>query len=214
MSPEADGGARGYAPCPPRDVCKILPFGDSITSGHGYEGGYRIELFRRAVAAGKWITFLGSQRNGPAIVADTSFPQDHEGHPGFRIDQLRMPDLEPPHIVLLMAGTNDIGQAYDLPHAPERLGELLDHLTAAAPDALVVVARLPPLETYRREVAAYNAALSELIDVRVEAGKHIQLVDMFADFPDTELADGVHPTAAGYERMANIWFEAIRASLR
>lgn len=216
MLPEADGGVRRYEPCPDRDVCTILPLGDSITSGAGYEGGYRIELFRRAVAAGKWISFVGSQHNGPTIVADTGFPQDHEGHGGFRIDQL-LPlvlRIEAPNIVLVMAGTNDLGQQYDLDRAPERLGLLLDRLIETAPEALIVVAQLPPLKTQRREVAAYNAALPALVEARSQAGNHIQLVDMFTDFPEAELGDDVHPNAAGYEHMAAIWFDAIRNSLR
>lgn len=192
-----------------------MPLGDSITSGHGYEGGYRIELFRRAVAAGKWMTFQGSQSNGPTIVGGTTFPQAHEGHPGFRIDQLLplVPEIDVPHIVLLMAGANDLGQQHDLARAPERLGFLLDRLTEVAPDALIVVAEITPFKTLRREVAAYNAALPELIDARVQAGKHVQLVDMFSDFPESELGDDVHPSAAGYERMAAIWFDAIGSKL-
>ena len=117
------------------EPARILPFGDSITYGMGYEGGYRIELFRQALAAGRPITFLGSQRNGPEQVDDVSFPQQHEGHGGFRIDQLMplvplLASPEAPDTVLLMAGTNDIGQEHDVADAPQRLGELIDRLTA------------------------------------------------------------------------------------
>lgn len=188
---------------------RILPFGDSITYGMGYEGGYRIELFRQALEAGRSITFLGSQRNGPEQVDDVRFPQQHEGHGGLRIDQLMplVPLLEAPDIVLLMAGTNDIGQEHDEADAPERLGELIDRLTEALPDALIVVAKLTPLESHPGGVIAFNDALDAVIERR--ADEHVELVDMFAGFPETELGDGVHPTAAGYERMAHVWYEAI-----
>lgn len=196
---------------------RILPFGDSITFGMGYEGGYRIELFRQALEAGRSITFLGSQRNGPEQVDDVSFPQQHEGHGGLRIDQLMplvplLASPEAPDIVLLMAGTNDIGQEHDEADAPERLGQLIDQLTEALPDALVVVAKLTPLETHASGVIAFNDALDAVLELRSD--EHVELVDMFAGFPETELGDGVHPTAAGYERMAHVWYEAICDRLR
>ncbi|WP_437766747.1 hypothetical protein WMF27_22915 [Sorangium sp. So ce281] len=86
-----DGGAGGFTPCPTNgEPCKILPLGDSITDGVGVQGGggYRIELFRKARAAGKKITFVGSLMNGPATVDGASFPRAHEGHSGWKIDQI------------------------------------------------------------------------------------------------------------------------------
>lgn len=79
------GGAGGYTPCPTTgEPCKILPLGDSITDGIGVQGGggYRIELFRKARAAGKNITFVGSLVNGPSMVDGAAFPRNHEGHSG------------------------------------------------------------------------------------------------------------------------------------
>jgi lysophospholipase L1-like esterase len=38
----------------------------------------------------------------------------------------------------------------------------------------------------------------------------VLLVDMFTGFPQSELGDGVHPNQQGYERMAGVWYEAIR----
>jgi lysophospholipase L1-like esterase len=218
----ADSGAQEepvFSPCPRAEPCRILPLGDSITYGVGYSGGYRVELFREALAAGKSLTFVGSQRNGPETIDEVRFPRHHEGHGGYRIDQL-MP-LVPwlaldgtPHIVLLMAGTNDIGQDHDLATAPERLGELVDALTEVAPDALIVVAKTTPLKIGVDQVLRYNDALEGVIEARAAQEKHVQLVDMFAGFPDSELADNVHPGARGYERMAGIWYTAISDYLR
>src|SRR5438128_470316 len=72
-----NGGSGAYHPCPANgDACKIMPFGDSITEGApNNNGGYRIELFQLAHQAGKNITFVGSNSNGPAQVDGVSFPR-------------------------------------------------------------------------------------------------------------------------------------------
>ncbi|WP_437968053.1 SGNH/GDSL hydrolase family protein [Sorangium sp. So ce260] len=211
------GGAGGFTPCPTTgEPCKILPLGDSITDGIGVAGGggYRIELFKKARAAGKDITFVGSLLNGPGMVDGAAFPRNHEGHSGWKIDEIARLVPTPafngdPHIVLLMAGTNDISQDDNLPMAPQRLGSLLDKIFAAAPDALVVVAQLLPVSYADPKVITYNNALPAIVEARASAGQHVVLVDMHAGFPMSELPDGVHPNAAGYARMANVWYGAI-----
>src|SRR5512139_1700018 len=63
---------------------RIMPLGDSITDGTQVPGGYRIGLWQRLAATGHRVDFVGSQFNGPANLGD----HDHEGHPGWRIDQI------------------------------------------------------------------------------------------------------------------------------
>src|SRR6187402_3283220 len=122
---------------------RVMPLGDSITEGTQVPGGYRIGLWQRVVAGGYRVDFVGSQFNGPAALGD----HDHEGHPGWRIDQI---DANiggwlrntTPRTVLLHIGTNDILQNYNVAGAPGRLSTLLDHLKTAAPSADVFVATL------------------------------------------------------------------------
>src|SRR5947208_9439666 len=63
---------------------KVMPLGDSITEGTQVPGGYRIGLWQRLAAGGYRVDFVGSQYNGPSNLGD----HDHEGHPGWRIDQI------------------------------------------------------------------------------------------------------------------------------
>ena len=63
---------------------RVMPLGDSITEGTQVPGGYRIGLWQRLAAAGYRVDFVGTQFNGPAALGD----HDHEGHPGWRIDQI------------------------------------------------------------------------------------------------------------------------------
>ncbi len=47
------------------------------------------------------------------------------------------------------------------------------------------------------------------MEARAQAGANIVFVDRFAGFPESELADGVHPNDAGYARMAGVWYDEI-----
>jgi lysophospholipase L1-like esterase len=213
------GGMPAYQPCPQTGPCIVLPFGDSITDGFGTPGGYRMEVFSRARDDMHDITYVGSLQNGPTTVDNVTFPRRHEGHSGWRINQLL--DLTPnpafatiPHIVLLMIGTNDAIYDDNLPQAPARLGNLLDQIILAAPNALVVVAKITPLQSNNSRVTTYNDALPAVVNQRISAGKHLLLVDQYTGFPMNELADGIHPSPAGYTRMAGVWYTAIEPYLR
>jgi lysophospholipase L1-like esterase len=211
------GGSSDFNPCPAKgEPCKIMPLGDSITDGFGTAGGYRIELFSKALADGKSITFVGRFMNGPTMVAGQTFPRSHEGTSGITIGGLDMtipePALNPdPHIVLLHIGTNDMRNANG---APDRLATLMDQILTTLPDSLLVVSSIVPLPSSANAVSTYNAAIPPLVQTRASAGKHVIYLDQFKGFPDSELADGVHPSPAGYARMAGVWYEGIKDLLR
>lgn len=236
-TPIGTGGATvEFNPCPPLpEACKILPSGDSITVGaqSTNTGGYRVPLFRRALESARHLTFVGPSGAGPETVAGVTFPENHDGHSGYVIDTIGtrkglLPLVEQnltkftPHIVLLLIGTNDLNSKLEVASAPTRLAAVIDTFTTHAPDALIVVAQLTPTRTdaLNQDVRTYNAALSEIVTTRIDAGKHLLLVDMYTAFtenPDykTELLfDGLHPNDDGYAVMADVWFEAIAPYLR
>ena len=225
-----DGG--GYRVCPGgADPCRVLPLGDSITDAYNAPGGYRIELYRAALREGKRIRFVGSQSNGPERVDGYPFPRAHEGHSGYTIDEApaaerrgllgiaeqAVRDSEP-NIVLLMIGTNDVSLDLDLQHAPARLARLIDTILRVDPTLLLVVAELPPTrnDALNLRISGYNAALAGLVAERVAAGRHLLLVDMNAAFTRdasykaTLLEDDLHPNPAGYDRLGQAWYAALR----
>ena len=219
----ASGGSGGsggsaYHPCPTNgDPCKILPLGDSITWGIQYDGAYRVQLFSKAVAAHQKITFTGSLSNGPSMVAGMPFPQKNEGHSGWTIAQdaglVPSPAFNTlPDIVLLMIGTNDVYAASGQSTMPDRLGALMDKIAAAAPHALLVVAKITPLANAASAatIKTYNDAIPGLVQARAAAGKHVLLADMNTGFSSNMLSnDGVHPNQSGYEFMGNAWYSVI-----
>jgi len=193
---------------------KIMPLGDSITDGFNVPGGYRITLKPKLDAGGYATDFVGTLSNGPAGLTD----REHQGLSGWRIDQLDANIVTwlqqtTPDTVLLHIGTNDMIQGIDLANAPTRLGGLIDKITATRPDARVLVASIVPLAAAGQEasVRAYNAAIPGVVQARASAGKHVSFVDMHAALTTADLADGIHPTAAGYAKMAAVWYDALRA---
>jgi lysophospholipase L1-like esterase len=221
-----------FQPCPSAGACRILPLGDSLTFGVGSAeagGGYRVPLFRRTLAGKQSITFVGSQANGPDTVDGAPFPRAHDGYRGYAIDPgAGREGLSPiadkvvrdaqPHIVLLLTGTNDVGATViDPPHAPERLGALIDRVAAAAPAALIVAAQIPPSMTdaVNQRIEAFDQALPAVVEARARAGRHVVLVDAYAalashpDYKKTLLFNEFHPNDAGYALIAERWYQAV-----
>ncbi|MBB5782696.1 cellulose binding domain-containing protein [Nonomuraea jabiensis] len=189
---------------------RVMPLGDSITDGLTVPGGYRIDLWQKLVAAGYRVDFVGSLFNGPSSLGD----HDHEGHSGWRIDQIDANIVSwlrtyQPRTILLHIGTNDM---YQNPNgASSRLATLIDRITGTAPDAEVFVATIIPLNGADPTVRSFNSAIPGIVQSRAAAGKHVHLVDMYSALTTADLADGVHPNAGGYSKMANVWYNALRS---
>jgi len=216
-------GSTGFDPCPASGDCKVLPLGDSITFGTpSNNGGYRVELFSKAVADNKHITFVGTAtKNGPAMVAGKPFPGNNEGYPGITIGDLDSKHVangaafkDMPHIVLLHIGTNDM-YGGNPGGAPNALKKIIDDIATAAPNALIAVSSIIPLSSGNGQVMTYNATIPGIVQTKASDGKHVIYVDQYKDFPTSELGDGVHPNdTKGYPRMGGVWYTAIKQYLK
>ena len=221
-------GEGGFNPCPTNgDPCKILPFGDSITYGLGSEsaghGGYRVHLFELAVGDNKNITFVGNSTqqdnggpSGPEMVAGKPFPRANEGHSGWRIltqnninSRVPSPALDDhPHIILLHIGTNDV-LTDEAATMASNLGTLVDNIIMHAPDSLLVVAQVVPFPG-NAKIDAYNALIPDVVEERANAGSHVLLADLNTGYNNADFADVVHPNKAGYDFMAEKWYDVIK----
>jgi lysophospholipase L1-like esterase len=186
-------------------------------------GGYRVHLFELAVEDNKNITFVGSSTqqdqggpSGPAEVAGKPFPRANEGHSGWRIltgmninSRVPSPALnDDPHIILIHIGTNDANtDSADL--MAMNLGTLVDNVITNAPDSLIVVAKIVPFPG-QAKIDAYNALVPGIVEERASAGKHVILADLNTGFDTDNFADVVHPDKAGYDFMAEKWYEIIK----
>ncbi|MEB3828332.1 Calx-beta domain-containing protein [Phormidium sp. CCY1219] len=218
----------------------LLPLGDSNTRGKPNQenyAGYRTHLWNRLVTGdGFNMDFVGSAHSGP-----DGMDKDHEGRGGFTIDELTdnssnfkgynkpgAPDYttiedtlsdNPADLILLMAGTNDINRGDDVNVAIAELNVLVDRIVTHSPDARVLVGSILP-NTADSDREARTAEFSgrifnEVISPKINAGKKVSFVDIYnapletADFN----SDGYHLVDSGYEKIAQVWYEEIVASV-
>ena len=186
---------------------KIMPLGDSITFGspdRSY-GGYEHLLGKLLIDDGYRTDFVGSQRSG------------NEGHPGWTIPQLKNGidsngwlKTYQPEIILLHIGTNDLRQG-GAASAPDNLSALLDDILERLPQTHVIVAQIIPFRHGPGPVLrSYNAAIADIV---ASKGPRVSMVNMQSILSPSDYADGIHPNAGGYDKMAHAWEPAIRAVL-
>ena len=215
-----------------------LPLGDSITWGCGTDavprgadkcwadaGGYRVPLAWSLSQAGYNVSTMGLLHAGPEYVPAQWLR--HEGHDEWRIDQIDgildqvlASSSAPPDLVTIHLGTNDCYQNATPDVMHQRLQALLTHLFNAAPTATVFLASLIGFPRKAACVSAYNAALPAIVAERQRAGMKIVFTRVHEEsgvcVGNTSdpragwcCAHMIHPTAAGYLRMASSFALAI-----
>jgi lysophospholipase L1-like esterase len=122
-----------------------------------------------------------------------------------------------PEVVLLLEGTNDLLGAQDkatIDSAVEALANMVQY--AKAHGARVFIATLPPMNG-----ALFNlrnaAPAVPVLNARIRtmaANEGINLVDLEPVIPLSLIGpDGKHPTAQGYQKIADTFYDAIKAVL-
>ncbi|RYD22127.1 MAG: tandem-95 repeat protein, partial [Verrucomicrobiaceae bacterium] len=197
---------------------RIMPLGDSLTSGASnvvIPGGYRNRLYTLLTNAGYNVDYVGTKTdaNNPTLP-----DKDHQGNGGSRIEELEanlsgwVNSVEDPDIILLLAGTNDFSQSYNIGSAQTRLTNLIAKAATLRPFAKIIVSSLPlrtDNATFESQQVAFNASIPGIVSNQVSLGRSVSYVDMHAAWTASDLDDGVHPTQAGYNKMADVWFPGI-----
>jgi lysophospholipase L1-like esterase len=219
-----------------RSEIKIMPLGDSITQGvssgvaEDSRVSYRKDLWDQLGTAGHEVNFVGSLNNGSAI---PNFDPNHEGHPGWRADEIvngRASDPgagrldvwllnHQPDIVLLHIGTNDISFNNE---DPGEIDDILDEIDLYSSDVWVILARIikrscnpyiPPCSKSLQTTTFNNDVVTLVAEPRINGGDKIIVVDMenganidYRWEPAGDMSDDLHPFRTGYEKMADVWF--------
>ncbi|MEU9336543.1 FG-GAP-like repeat-containing protein [Streptomyces sp. NPDC048290] len=194
----------------------VMPLGDSITLGVGSStrSGYRAPLWPLLTGRAGTLDFVGSMRDG-------QLPDlDHEGHSGWLIDGISANvdswlAAARPNVVLLHIGTNDMDRNSAVASAPARLATLIDQITTASPQTVVVVATLVPSTSpaVQARIDAYNAQIPGIVKARQDQGRKVTLVSMDA-LTNADIADRLHPNDAGYAKMAAAFAGGVDAAGR
>lgn len=208
---------------------RLMPLGDSITYGVGWDGGITPDAqgYRGYLSAMfPHYDFVGSQANG-------DFSQNHhEGHPGYPIvgqmyDGGWRPgilenvqswiDASTPDIILLHIGTNDVAIQPTNPVVYQtmlvNLGLLLDKIHSINPLIHVYVAEIieidldvpsPDQDNVYLQIQLYNQGIPGVVSSRPWA-----TVVAMPTIPNEDMWDSAHPNPAGYKLMADAWASAM-----
>lgn len=204
---------------------QLLPLGDSITRGDSH-GGYRPWL-QQMLADGDYITdFVGPLTEGSDYMTD----KEHAGYGGYRIDQV---DAQlnsimgtgsgvNPNLILMMLGTNDVYENYDLANAPSRLAAMIGNIYALAPDTHLLLSTIPelypgpgnsldPVVDWSGRVQYFNSSLPSIVNTYAGAGRNIALVDLHGVLGPSDYDDGIHPDPQGYYNLAQGWYSGVQS---
>lgn len=200
---------------------RIMPLGDSITQG--YRDSYRRPLWLALTRAGIDADFVGSMNRGYGKESlDEDFDRDHEGHWGWRADQVlahidKWAVQARPDIVLMHLGTNDIGVGQDIDHTAEEIARIIQSLRHHNSGIHILLAAIIPMDHNRvtRRIERFNAALAALASAIDTPGSRVVLVDQFSGFDaERDTYDGTHPNQTGNNKIADKWFVAIKTLLQ
>ncbi|UKZ47743.1 hypothetical protein TrVGV298_001969 [Trichoderma virens] len=208
-------------PIKPGTELRILAVGDSITYGFlsdqddGDGNGYRLRL-RQYLSKDK-VVYAGTETSPTGNMTDGYFAAWNGKTIQYIADHVG-PSLEQrPNIILLHAGTNDMNpnsaistEGHDPVAASERLGSLIDKMTVACPDAVILVAMI--IGTCNAEQSpqtkVFQSLVPKVVTPRLQAGKHVLAVD-FSTFGLGNLRDCIHPTNQGYQLVGYYWYDFI-----
>ena len=205
------------------DKVRIMPLGDSITRGTNNAWSYRRDLAGLAAVDQCRVDFVGTQNGAdtplPTTIGD--FDRDHEGHGGFRTDQIdgaingylagNVPD-----IVLLHLGTNDIGQSTSLPAAKESMRSIITKIRAENPNVVIYLAQIiNRAPSFDAAVQSYNVLMEQLALEEDTSQSPVFLVDQNTGYSNSvhNQSDQLHPNDLGDALMASRWYTPLQTEI-
>lgn len=128
-----------------------------------------------------------------------------------------------PNLVTIWLAVNDLASNVPLDSYGHDLDTMLSRLQAAAPHVRIAVGNVPDLlsvpffhnddqTTLSQQIQRYNATIAQVVQ-----SHHAILVDLSAQgynlqtFPEYISRDGLHPSASGYLRLAQLFYNALVA---
>jgi len=205
--------------------------GPSLGDCHNDSAGYRVPLALALTqhplgpsnCMGFNVRTMGTLMTGPPYV-----PQDwlrHEGHPAYQINMIEdilgqslRSSPQPPDLITIHIGTNDCNVNMSTADMEANMNSLLGEIKVRAPEAQVFLADL--LSTGFKQqmeecIVAFNNLIPQIVGNWAAQGMAIHHVTVFdtmqpgcgadPNYPEHDFCgeDQMHPTSAGYPRMAS-----------
>ena len=206
----------------------IMPLGDSLTQGGQHKtSAYRGYLSTMLKDGGHNSVFVGCHNWSYDSITDGNWM--HSGFGGATVKSLsgdldKMTECNP-DIILLLVGRNDNTRGNSAEETVKNLDELLiDPLYKMFPDVHIFLANPPPIRHSNGSemiypgdniMKTYLPAYEQYVADKKATGAKIDFVEMSEEttgltWEDYTAEDFVHPLPQGYEKMAKVWYEAIK----
>jgi hypothetical protein len=215
---------------PAQTPARIMPLGNSITQAQSGYNSYRRPLYKLLTNAGFTVDFIGSKNTvfNNARHPSTDFDYDHEGHWGWRTDEIiygrsgegKLSDwlkLNTPDFVLIHIGHNDIIQSIPISVIINNIESIIEIIRSANPYTTILLAQLIP-SNYSTQVSTdintLNNSIPSIAISKSTERSQILLVDQATGFdPAIHTYDKIHPNVEGENLMARKWFEVLSSEL-
>lgn len=206
-------------------------------SGGAFEFGYRSGLYTLLSNAGYDFRFIGNSTEPrtfrdprttdpawpPTLNLETLGQAANNGYAGEDAAFLNggissWLANQDPDIILLKIGTNGYAQS-----DRTALQTLVNTITTTEPACHLIIAQIMPRYTYVQEVVNYNTWIRDtLVPAQQALGRKVSVVNQYAPFltdpavltsiDQTLFSNAInHPSNPGYDKMAQVWFDAIGA---
>ncbi|WP_051651933.1 GDSL-type esterase/lipase family protein [Prevotella sp. P6B1] len=193
----------------------VMGFGDSITEGGENFSSYLYPLWERLIAAGYEFDFIGPNKSECEIgkLANSGF----RGKPVEYLDQITDSIYReyPADFVLIHAGHNHHIDQNPVKGIIQSYRSIIQKILTINPQAHIFLATVT--ESGKLPKYGYIPKLNTEIKRFVKAlnNKQVILVDQNAthDWRTMTIEDKVHPNQLGRERMAEVWFNAMKPYL-
>lgn len=190
---------------------KIMPLGDSITSGTDGHGSYRYWLWKDLETLGYQVDFVGTLNGVYMGSPFGDYDQDHDGHSNWRADEVLV-DVqswvaqELPDIVMIHLGTVDIAQGHSNASTIVELGQIIDEIRLAKADVVILLGQIISSSVFTTQIPDLNSMIPGLAASKDQPGSPVIVVDHETPFdPALHTYDGVHPNDAGEQVMGDAW---------
>ena len=190
----------------------LMGLGDSITEGADFFTCYLYPLWEKLFTAGYQFDFIGPRESKCRIgtLRHCGFSGKNVEFLESKIDSIYR--LYPADIVLLHAGHNHFAEEKPISGMIASYRSIISKIQAINPKVRILIAQVIP--SGKLPKYSYIPELNKRIAEMVASldSKHVFMVDQAQDFDWQKytIHDKVHPNKDGAEKMATVWFEALK----